>query len=82
MSTLKTSTWNIRLTLPAGDPKGKPGWQTNIAITCVCDTIEKAIALVRAEHPAGMIYGATHKGTEHTLFDPDVATPSSGEGGA
>lgn len=70
---LKTTTWNVRFTLPKGDPAGKPDWQVNMTITCVCDTIDKAIELVREQHPAAIVYGVTHKGTEFTLFDPAIA---------
>ena len=73
---LKTSTWNVRFTLPKGDPKGEPNWAKNMAITCVCGTIYKALELVQAEHPAAVIFGVTHKGTDFTLFDPAVASPS------
>ncbi len=76
MSVLKTSTWSVRFTLPKGDPKGEPNWAKNMTITCVCDAVDMAIALVRAEHPAAMIFSATHKGNDFTLFDPAIAVPA------
>ena len=86
MSAIKMATWNVRFTLPKGDPKGEPNWAKNMTIVAVCDSIDMAIALVRTEHPAAHIYGITHKGQDFTVFDPKVlptyvALPNGGSSG-
>lgn len=69
----KTAVWNVRFTLPKGDPAGHSSYTVNRIVVCVCDTIDDALALVRKEHPAATIYGIAHKGQETTLFDPKFA---------
>lgn len=75
MSLLKTAVWNVRFTLPKGDPKGERGWAKNATISCVCDSIDAAIRLVREEHPDAQIFAVNHKGHEMTLFDASIAQP-------
>lgn len=70
---VKTCTWSVRYTLPKDEAKSR-GWALNGSYTCVCATIDEAIALVREQHPDAVVYNVNHKGSEATLFAPGVYT--------
>jgi hypothetical protein len=68
-NSVKTSTWSVRFTLPKDESKGRK-WAQNGCVTCVCDTAEKAIQLLRDEHEDAVVHNVNHKGHDFTLIDP------------
>lgn len=62
LSMLKTSSWNVRYSLPP-DPDNGRRWAKNGQATCLCDTAEEALQLIRQVHNDVTILGVNHQGT-------------------
>lgn len=71
VSIVRTSTWSVRFTLPKDESKGR-SWGVNLTATCVCDTAERACALVKAAHADAVVYQVNHKGNDVTYVDAMV----------
>lgn len=61
--------WGVRYALPAikGDT-GERRYSRNGTCTCICETIDEAISLLRQKHPDALIWSVNHRGQDETYF--------------
>lgn len=58
---IRSHLWSVRYTLPKDEAKGRK-WAKNGNATCVADTAEGAIALLKLAHEDATIFNVNHQG--------------------